>query len=67
MGASQKIAIKFDRFLTIGIQPSLYFAAQDSKNLCPIVSEVQGVLSLGSKETYRPFRQIVRAHYGFPL
>lgn len=24
MGASQKIAIKFDRFLTIGIQPSLY-------------------------------------------
>ena len=33
-GSSQKIAIKFDWFLTIGIRPSLYFAVPDSKNLC---------------------------------
>lgn len=31
MDASQKIAIKFDCFLTIGILPSLYFVVSDSK------------------------------------
>lgn len=47
MGASQKIAIKFDRFLTIGIQPSLYFAVQDSK------------ISATGKNTGKKFAKII--------